>query len=106
MMRRALNKLRKSPRGNGNLLVGRCARCRQVRHHEVYLWSTRDVALDAYVYICPACADAACEAAMAKELEAEAAAAARGMGFMPERNRTLNQIAANRNKLTMAEIED
>ena len=105
-MRRALNKLRKSPRGNGNLLVGRCARCRQVRRHEAHHWETRNICLDGYVYICPTCAAEELEAAMAKELEAEAAAAARGMGFMPERNRTLNQIAANRNKLTMAEIED
>jgi hypothetical protein len=90
-MRRALNKLRKSPRGNWNLLVGRCAWCRQVRRHKEYEWETRDVCIDAYVYICPACADAAFEAAMAKELEAEAAAAARGMGFMPERNRRIER---------------
>ena len=77
MKRRPLNKLRRSPRGNGNLLVGRCPWCRQVRRHEAHHWETRNICLDGYIYICPACADAACEAAAAKELEAEAAAAAK-----------------------------
>jgi hypothetical protein len=85
MKRRPLNKLRKSPRGNGNILVGRCAWCKQVRRHEAHHWDTRNIGLDGYVYICPACANEELEAAMAKELEAEAAAAAKLEAERPSR---------------------
>jgi hypothetical protein len=42
-----------------------------VRRHEAHHWETRNIALDAYVYICLACANEELEADAAEELEAE-----------------------------------